>query len=171
MASTPYPFTASPSSNGSNSRPPVQYPRLQQRQDQTTPATVAANTPQPQKRGYYAQAPSNSPSTASLLPPSARGPPTVQAAFAQGPKPALRNVSSNSDIVRSHALAADVVMSSTVLSSSTHRLTVLVQRLNLPLSQASQYRTRQVSFIHRPWPVCYGCSLSVIIASRKSERC
>jgi hypothetical protein len=110
MASTPYPFTASSSSHGSNSRPPVQYPRLQQQQQQRQPATsppaTMASRPQ-QQRPFYAQSPSNSPSTQSLLPPSARGPPAVQAAFAQGPRPALRNIASNSSIVRSYGLIGE----------------------------------------------------------------
>ncbi|KAH0838181.1 glycoside hydrolase family 16 protein [Lanmaoa asiatica] len=42
---------------------------------------------------FYAQAASNAPSTASLLPPSARGPQGVQAAFAKAP-PSIRSVSS-----------------------------------------------------------------------------
>lgn len=152
MASVPYPFTANPSSSASSSRPPVQYPRIQPRQDQiaNSPlANMAANAPRSQQRGFYAQAPSNSPSTASLLPPSARGPLAVQAAFAQGP---LRSVPSNSDMVRSHARDDDdnsltlplAIASAIRLSRSMHRLTALAQHLKQPLFQASLYRTRQV---------------------------
>ena len=61
-------------------------------------------TDAPRSQRFYAQTPSNSPSTVSLLPPSARGPPVVQAALAQGPKSGLRRMPSNSDTVRSHAL-------------------------------------------------------------------
>src|ERR1700720_2607653 len=110
MASIPYPFTANPSANGSNSRPPVQYPHLQRRQDQSVdfPVTMVANAPRAQQRDYYARAPSNSPSTTSLLPPSAKGPSAVQAAFAQGARPSLLSVPSTSDMVCSHAVYKSV---------------------------------------------------------------
>lgn len=99
----PYPFTANPSNTGSSGSRPVQY--SQQGQSVNTPSAsstnMAVNIPNPQQRGYYAQAPSNSPSTASLIPPSARGPPSsVQATFAKGPQPALRSMPSSSDLVR-----------------------------------------------------------------------
>src|ERR1700733_11763851 len=102
MSSAPYPFTAT-ASTGSNSRPPVHYPSLQQRQrpPANSPPVTMNNNRSQQRGGYYAQAPSNSPSTTSLLPPSARGPP-VQATFAQGPKTTLKR--SNSDTVRRYLL-------------------------------------------------------------------
>lgn len=96
--STPYPFAGS-TSNGSNPRPSVQqYPQRPQQQQQPSVANMASSLPTSQQRGYYAQAPSNSPSTTSLLPPSARGPQAVQATFAQGPK-SLRSMPSSSDMV------------------------------------------------------------------------
>ena len=48
---------------------------------------------------FYAQAASNAPSTTSLLPPSARAPQGVQAAFARAP-PSIRTVPSLNSLVR-----------------------------------------------------------------------
>jgi hypothetical protein len=126
MSSTPYPFAASPSNSGSDSRPPVHYPRLQQQQ---APAanSLSASISSP---GHYALAPSNSPSTVSLLPVSARGPP-VQATFAQGPKTTLRR--SNSDTVRRYPLVDD----------NTSLTTTIGDHLNVHfiLQHASRYDT------------------------------
>jgi hypothetical protein len=98
--SVPYPFTANSSSHTNSGSRPVQYPRLQQ-QGQSQDSAMASIPRRPsQQRGYYAQSPSNSPSTTSLLPPSARAPQTVQAAFAKGPTLSLRSMPSSSDLVR-----------------------------------------------------------------------
>ena len=61
--------------------------------------------PQPNQRPYGAGAEAASPSTMSLLPPSAKGAPSgVQAAFARAP-PSLRSQSSSASlIVRCEAL-------------------------------------------------------------------
>lgn len=107
--SVPYSFSANSSNNTSSGSRPVQYPRLQQQQQQQQRRPQIANImpsnssprPSPQQRGYYAQSPSNSPSTTSLLPPSARAPQTVQATFAKGPTSSLRSMPSTSDLVRS----------------------------------------------------------------------
>lgn len=75
--------------------------------------------PRSQQHGLYAQPSSNSPSTTSLLPPSARDPPAVQAAFAQGPKPhSLRNMASNSGMHASPYNAGIVSQAASVSSKS-----------------------------------------------------
>lgn len=100
--SAPYPFTSNPSTN--TGPKPVQYPRKgpSAQSSLVSNANMASNAPRSQQRGVYAQAPSNSPSTVNLLPPSARGPPSsVQAAFARAPQqPGLRSMPSSSDLVR-----------------------------------------------------------------------
>ena len=60
---------------------------------------MAFRPPDTQQRKFYNQAASNAPSTASLLPPSARGPQAVQAAFARAP-PSIRTAQSFPSIVR-----------------------------------------------------------------------
>jgi len=176
MASAPYPFTANPSANASSSRPPVQYSHLQQPQGQTAnsaPATMAAG-----QHGFYAQSPSNSPSTASLLPPSARGPSAVQATFAQGPRPSLRNIPSNSDIVRSYVIYQVVELEignrlGVHLSYSMRRPIARVQHLKLLLFQASQYQTRQVLLISIEREAGIRCRrfLRLVIAFRQRLCC
>jgi hypothetical protein len=134
MSSAPYPFAATPS----NSRPPVHYPRLQQRQ--RPPPSATMNNNRSQQRGYYAQAPSNSPSTTSLLPPSARGPP-VQATFAQGPKTTLKR--SNSDTVRPYLLLDNGTLQLTPFIS----MHLLIAQGRHPLFRASLSQTRQVVLV------------------------
>ncbi|KAF8140401.1 glycoside hydrolase family 16 protein [Boletus edulis] len=58
---------------------------------------MAFRPPDTTQRRFYAQAASNAPSTASLLPPSARAPQGVQAAFASAP-PSIRTVSSTNSL-------------------------------------------------------------------------
>ncbi|KAG6381038.1 glycoside hydrolase family 16 protein [Boletus reticuloceps] len=58
---------------------------------------MAFRPPDATQRRFYAQAASNAPSTASLLPPSARAPQGVQAAFASAP-PSIRTVSSTNSL-------------------------------------------------------------------------
>jgi len=141
MSSAPYPFTAAPSS-GSNSSPPVNYP---QRHAQRPPANSSpVNLDRSQQRGYYAQSPSNSPSTTSLLPASARGPP-VQATFAQGPKTTLKR--SNSDTVRRYLWVDNGHTTDPPMLTSTDLLIVQGQ---YPLFRASLYQTRQVVLAYVP---------------------
>lgn len=115
--SAPYPFTANPSTHTSSGSTPVQYPRLQKQHSQSSRSTMASlPTRRPsQLRGYYAQSPSNSPSTTSLLPPSARAPQTVQAAFAKGPTLSLRSMPSSSDLVRPNIFSATISYIETTL--------------------------------------------------------
>ncbi|KAF8560220.1 glycoside hydrolase family 16 protein [Imleria badia] len=58
---------------------------------------MAFRPPDNTQRRFYAQAASSAPSTASLLPPSARLPQSVQAAFVTAP-PSIRTVSSNNSL-------------------------------------------------------------------------
>lgn len=95
MASKPaYPFTSNPFTNQGSA--PVQYRQQSQtRQLDSSPVMAAAGNQRP----YGAGADAASPSTMSLLPPSAKGAPSgVQATFARAP-PSLRSQASNASLI------------------------------------------------------------------------
>lgn len=139
--SVPYPFTANSSSHTDSGSKPVQYPHLQQSQI----STMASIPRRPsQHRGYYAQSPSNSPSTTSLLPPSARAPQTVQAAFAKGPTLSLRSMPSSSDLVRFIFIAAMPYIES-VLATCAESFSIQWGRYSRRTDDVSAFSFEQVN--------------------------